>query len=290
MTIPHGARAIGLDELPVHTHWISYLTGLEALPRSLDKTSESLLREYGQDKWGALLGKLKHIQGATIADADRLIAAGSKATPFYVAGGLYVADFEVVQRAYFELIQNALRPHVEESGHLVELGAGYGSLILKLASLPGFEKAGLTAGEYTATGVTCIDLLASGQNGLQSGHCDLSDLNLRTFTIPDGAVFFTSWTMACLKGFSRNTLMEIIRHRPAAVIHIEPIYEYWTDESLLQMLWKRYCQLNDYNRSMLTALKQYESEGLIKIIEEGRNVFGSNPLAPVSIVTWIPHG
>ena len=95
--------------------------------------------------------------------------------------------------------------------------------------------------------------------------------------------------MACLKGFSRSTLDEIIRHQPAAVVHIEPIYEHWSDDSLLHMLWKRYFQLNDYNPSMLTALKSYEAEGLIDIKEERRCLFGNNPLAPVSVVKWTPH-
>jgi hypothetical protein len=96
--------------------------------------------------------------------------------------------------------------------------------------------------------------------------------------------------MACLKGFSRSTLEEIIRRKPAVVVHIEPIYEHWSDDSLLQTLWKRYFQLNDYNQTMLTALRSYEAEGLIDIVEERRNLFGNNPLAPVSIIKWKPRG
>ena len=159
MIVFPNARPIGLDELPVYSHWLPYLLGLKSLSKSLDKTSESVLREYGQDKWGVLLEKLKSVQGATIADADRLNAGESVLKAFYAEGGLYVADSAAVQRAYFDLIRSVLQPLVEQSEHLVELGAGYGALLLKLAALPSFERVGFTAGEYTDTGLACIDLL-----------------------------------------------------------------------------------------------------------------------------------
>jgi hypothetical protein len=285
------ARPIGIDELPAYSSWMPYLLGLKTLSLILDKTAESMLREYGQDKWGVLLEKLKAAGSVTVADADRLSVGENKTAAFYADGELYVADTQTIQSAYFELIRTELQPSLEQFGHLVELGAGYGALLFKLAALPGLEKVGYTAGEYTDTGVACIDLLAAGRSlKLETGYCDLSDLDLKTFAIPEQAVFMTCWTMAYLKGFSRVTLDEIICHKPAVVIHIEPIYEHWSDDSLLQMLWKRYFQLNDYNQSMLTVLKGYEADGLIEILEERRNLFGNNPLAPVSIVKWKPRG
>ena len=285
------AHKIGIDELPVYSSWIPYLLGLKTLSRILDKNAESVLREYGQDKWGVLLEKLKTSGSLTVADADRLSIGDNNTAAFYADGELYVADVQTIQMAYFELVRTELQPLLEEFGHLVELGAGYGAMILKLAASPGLEKVGYTAGEYTDTGVACIDLLAAGRSlKLEIGHCDLCELDLKTFSVPEQAVFMTCWTMACLKGFPRATLDEIIRHKPAMVIHIEPIYEHWNDDSLLQMLWKKYFQLNDYNQSLLTDLKGYEDDGLIEIVEERRNLFGNNPLAPVSIVKWKPHG
>jgi hypothetical protein len=148
---------------------------------------------------------------------------------------------------------------------------------------------GYTAGEFTDTGVSCMNLLAASAGiRLETGHCDLNDLKLEGFQIPENAVFMTSWAMAYVKGFSVDTLHEIIRHKPMVVVHFEPIYEHWNSESLLHKLWQRYCQINDYNQSLLSALKKFESDGLIRIIEEKPNLFGGNPLAPISMVKWIP--
>lgn len=284
------ALSLKLDELPKYSHWIEYLLGLETVNRSLEKSAESINREYGQDKWGVLFEKLQLLENPTVVDADRLNNLYTEnIIPFYLNKKLLLDKASSVHQYYFELIRKELQPLINKSDHLVELGAGYGSMILKLASLPGFDVATYTAGEYTHTGVGCMDLLASSvRNRFEAGYCDLNNLNLNNFVIPENAVFLTSWAMAYIKGFPRNTLNEIIKHKPRVVIHIEPIYEHWFEESLLQMLWRRYCQMNCYNQTLLTSLKAFESDGLIKIIEEKQSLFGSNPLAPVSIVKWIP--
>lgn len=289
MILPPNAKPIALEDLPIYSSWVPLLLGLKHINRSLHKTPESVQKEYGQDKWGVLLEKLKTVNNPTVMHADEFFARGSKTSAFYTDGNLCVADSVVVREIYFEFIRSELLSTVAQSTHIVELGAGYGALIFKLAELPFFQKLSYTAAEYTDTGVQCMSLLARHSNlKLEIGHCDLSDLRLSSFNIPEKAVFMTCWTMACLKGFSRATLHEIIRHKPAVVVHIEPIFEHWGDNSLLHLLWKRYSQLNDYNQSMLTALKEYEAEGLIEILEECSNRFGINPLAPVSVVKWRP--
>lgn len=283
------ALPITIDELPQYSPWIHYLLGLKSMSRSLEKNAESVGREYGQEKWGVLLQNLRLLDTPpTITHADRLTGEEKK-VPFYAEGKIFVYESSEVQNLYFQMIRRELQAPVEQSGHLVELGSGYGSIILKLASLPGYDTARYTAGELTDTGVACMNLLASHLgNRFEAGSCDLDDLNLEKFTIPENAVFFTCWAAAYIKGFSRNTLFEIIRHKPMIVIHIEPIYEHWSEDSLLQLLWRRYLQMNDYNQSLLTSLKKFEAEGLIQIIEERNSIFGSNSLAPVSIIKWIP--
>jgi hypothetical protein len=283
------ARVIELDELPRYSGWVAYLLGLKSLSRPFDKSPENIAREYGQDKWGILLQNLRLVDNPTIEDADRLYV-GERYIPFYTEGKLYIADITDVDAAYFHLIKNELQPLIQQSGHIVELGAGYGAIILKLATLPGFDTLSYTAGEFTDTGVACMNYLASEVRGrFEAGFCDLMDLNLEGYAIPEHAIFMTSWAMACIKGFPKTTLNEIIRYKPKAVIHFEPIYEHWSEDALLHMLWKKYCRMNDYNRSLLSALKEYETEGIIQIAEERKNIFGSNPLAPVSIVKWAPR-
>ena len=282
-------QPIELDDLAAYADDIPYLLGLEAAPQILYKNAETVQREFNQDKWGILLEKLRSVDNASIEDADQFNTGENKYQVFYSGERLYLADLELVQRIYFDFIRGKLMPLLEKTQHLVELGAGYGSIILKLAALPSLSQIRYTAGEFTETGINCIRLLAASKHlSLEADYCDLNNLNLCVFDIPENSVFLTCWAMAYLKGFPRSTLHEIIRHKPTVVVHIEPMYEHWSKNSLLHLLWKRYLLLNDYNQTILSALKSYEKEGLIKITEESKNLFGNNPLAPFSIIKWIP--
>ena len=110
-----------------------------------------------------------------------------------------------------------------------------------MAKLKQISNCGFTAGEFTKSGIDCINLIAAFEEiKVQAGFCDLKSLNLRKFSIPKNSVFYTCWTMACLKGFSEVSLKEIIKKRPSEVVHIEPIFEHWNDANTLHLFWKRY--------------------------------------------------
>ena len=286
-TIPN-SRPLHLDDLPKFSSWIPNIFEFNSI-QIAKKNVTNILREYGEDKWGALQKQILANPDVTVVDADSLFLGESKPSAYYL-GGLYLASSTDVQEAYYRLILNEVLPHIVAAGHLVELGAGYGSQLLKIAALPELSHAGFTAGEYTKTGVDCIKLLAERQSLLHVNavQCDLNSLNLSSFAIPSRAVFMTCWTMAYLKGFPRSAIEEILRKKPSMVIHVEPIFEHWSNSSLLHLMWKKYVKINDYNQTFMTELKEYETAGAIKIIEERPHVFGPNPLAPVSIVKWVP--
>ena len=181
-----------------------------------------------------------------------------------------------------------MQDHISSVSQIIELGAGYGWPLLKLAKLTQYSHCQFIGAEYTDSGIECIDILAQREQiNLQVGYCDLNQLSLNQFKIIDNPLIFTSVAMICLKGFSKTTLDELIRIRPRIVIHFEPIYEYCNDNSLHSLMCKRYIQLNDYNQNMLTTLKEYEKQGYIKIVQESRNIFGTNPLMPFSVVKWV---
>ena len=51
---------------------------------------------------------------------------------------------------------------------------------------------------------------------------------------------------------------------------------------------RKYLELNDYNRNLLSILREAETKGVIKIVEEIPQIFGSNPFLPLSIIAWSP--
>lgn len=280
-------QEILLNELPSYSRWIPYLLGLAKFEKSLEKSAENISREFNIEKWGEVLNLLRSKNGVSLSDVDSLFIKDVQQA-YYANGKLQVDSSLAVHREYFEILVSELTPEIEKSNHIVELGAGYGALIFKMAQLNEMKHVSFSAGEYTQSGIECIKLLAGDNLRVKGGYCDLGGLDLKALSPPENSVYFTSWSMVYTKGFPERTMRELLAYKPSMVMHFEPVREHWTGDSMLEMLWKRYLQLNDYNQSMLTGLRQYEQMGLIRIVEEKKNLHGINPLMPVSVLKWVP--
>ena len=82
-------------------------------------------------------------------------------------------------------------------------------------------------------------------------------------------------------------LIDYIRKlQPKYCIHFEPCYEYHDSNTIYGLLCKKYIEVNDYNRNLIVILRQAQKDGKIKILEQQKNVLGSNPLFPFSVIVW----
>ena len=289
---PKKPTEIGLNDLPSYTDWLDVLLSVDGINQKYQKTREAVEREYGVDKWGRLFDLLSEANSKgcpLIHDADSLASDPDLEIPFFYDGKLFRSSRDQVHRAYLDLITSVIQKHVRPDSHLVDLGAGYGSATLRLALQFGDTLTGVTACEYTSSGLQCLDMLIENHDlDIQTGKCDFNNLDLSSLTIPEGSIFVTSWAMALVKGFPEEALFEIIRHRPRVVIHIEPIREHWVKNTLLEKIWTKYLYVNDYNSSLFSDLLKFEEGGYIRLTDQRPAIFGSNALCPVSIVEWRP--
>src|SRR6185436_19891688 len=172
---------------------------------------------------------------------------------------------------------------------LVELGAGWGNVILALLARPAFAGREAWAGELTESGIALIRLLAEAERmRVTAGGCDLSSAALVDFPVPAGAAVFTAMAMPYVREVGSELLATIASWKPRVVVHVEPCYEHYADDSLLGLLRRRYTEVNDYNRNLVSALRAAESTGKLRAVEELPAVFGRNPLFPVSVLVWRP--
>lgn len=72
------------------------------------------------------------------------------------------------------------------------------------------------------------------------------------------------------------------REKISRIIHLEPVYRP-QDECLLGMLRRRYIETWDYTRDLKTQIEGREE---IRLLREEPNVFGVNPLNPLSLLEW----
>jgi hypothetical protein len=206
-----------------------------------------------------------------------------------IEGSLELLSAKEAHQRYIDLVENVLTPYLPASA-LVELGAGYGNIILALGKRQPLAEMRIIAGEYTASGVELIERLARAEGvKIEVGHCDFALPTIADFFIPENAVIFTSYATPCVPKLPTEFVTALSAYRPQAVVNIEPCYEYCDTKSLLGLMRRRYIEVNDYNTNLLTLLYDRRQEGLIRILEERPCVFGSNPLLAASVIVWAPE-
>ena len=285
--IAHGLVPISLNELPKFTDWPKRLLSLESFDVKY-KTEKEVLREYQDEKWGQLLKQVRSMSNPTLLEIERAYVDFSTLLPRYDAGVFYLANERQMLDKHLDLYAEVLTPHLKGASCFVELGAGYGSKLFGLAQREGFSELPLVAGEYTQSGRDLISILADALGKpVAVGHCDFRKLKIEGVAIPEDAVIFTSYAVHYVPELSMDFVGFLSRLKPRAVVHFEPCYEHYPMDSLHGMMCRRYVELNDYVRNLVTVIEAGCSrEGIPVRIR--KNVLGSNPFLPISVIEWAP--
>lgn len=280
---------ISLDELPKYSHWPRRLLSLEPFEVRY-KTEKEILREFHHEKWGPLLERVRSMSTPTLLDIEQACTDFNVVSPCYDGGLFYLANARQMLARYLDLYAEVLRPHLQGAGALVELGAGYGSKLFGLAQREGFSSLPLVAAEFTRSGQDLISLVAGlWKKPVAVGHCDFRKMKIEGVTIPENAVIFTSYAVHYVPELSMDFVRFLSRLKPRAVIHFEPCYEFFAADSLHQMMCRRYMELNDYGRNLVTVIEAGRQRDGISV-RMRKNVFGSNPFLPISVIEWAPAG
>lgn len=279
-----------VEDLPRFSPWPARLLGL-AEWQQRKKTSTEVTREFDREKWGKLLDRYRANGGKATIDiveawmlesiAPSLCTIGDRFELLTAAQALH-RHHEVVAQTLHDLLP---------AKSIVELGAGFGSVIMRLAVDSRFHGASMCAAEFSNSGVELMrQLAASAGINLPIGHCDLSSDALTDLFVPDGSIVFTCMAAHYVPHIEDKFVTAFCEFRPKAVVHFEPCYEHCDPQTLTGALRRRYIELNDYNRNLISLLHQHAAAGAIRIVKEVPAVIGVNPLLPISILVWEPRG
>jgi hypothetical protein len=278
-----------LDDLPKYSPWPKRLLGFEPWLTKV-KTPEEIDREFGREKWGALLERFRQNPDAKLADVDEWAAGDAGQSLTTVGEHLVLMTAEESHSAYIAYIADAVEKRLPASA-IVELGCGYGSVINALAKRPEFQGMDFQAADFTKTGPELAGLIAENEGvQLRTGHCDFTSGELTELDIPPGAIVYTAYAAQYVEELGPHFVEGLIALEPRAVVHIEPVYEHATGSTLLGLLRRRYIEANGYNRNLSTVLHDHEARGSLEILEETAPAFGPNPLLAASVIAWKPRG
>jgi len=282
---PSALSPISLDDLPSLSPWPAILMGARPFT-ARHRTAEEIQEEYGRDKWGKVLEWLNRHDGATEADLLRLqglepdrVIAFSEGRDFFTAPAAQVLE------RYHQRLLEVLRRY-RADGALVELGSGLGDKLLNFAAqLKPREALG---GEFTASGVACGKLLAQ-QKRLDAKfvHFDFCDPRTVDF-VPPGALVYTAHAIEQVPQLPEAFVEALLRRRPQGVVHFEPCYEDRNENSLVGLMRRRYTEINDYNRNLISLLRRFETQGKLHIVEHRADLFAVSPFNSTSLLVWRP--
>jgi hypothetical protein len=252
------------------------------------KSEREVLREFEDERWGKLLEYARGLERPTLDQIQRMSSDPSVEAACYLGGAFYLATQQQMLDAQLSIYAEALEPHMPGATCLAELGAGFGSKLFALSLREPFAGIPLAAGEYTESGCELISLLAGELNKpISVGRCDFRTLTTSGLDIPEGAIIFTSYAALYVPEMSMDFVEFIARFKPKAVIHFEPCYEHFEEQSLHGLMCRRYMELNDYTRNLVTVIEAARRKRDITL-RVRKNVLGSNPFLPFSVLEWAP--
>lgn len=249
------------------------------------KTKKEVLREFNTEKWGGILHSLKSDKNKSLSDVIFEAEDFNRTNAFYHESQFFLGSGKEIFDLHIDLYTRIMSDHIKDASCLVELGAGYGSKILTISQMSEFSHLPLYAAEYTPNGRDAINVLAKRMaTDIRVGKCDFKELTIDNIGIPEGGIIFTSYAVHYAQVLSLNFIDYIKKLKPRVVVHFEPIYEYHDNDAHGQMC-KKYIEINDYNMNMGSVFNEKLKAKEIKL-KKIKNVLGSNPFLPLSVVKW----
>ena len=279
-------RRVDLLDLPGWTSWPARLLGLETFlgcRRTLDKIEQ----EYDRDKFARCLEYARSLPPERLSPEEvRAFEQDSSEELTCVARGnkLFAISAAGAIRQYDEILTERMRSAIEEVRLVVELGCGFGYHLWNLAQR--FPNKLYTGGDYSENAVHLAALLFR-----DAGNIKVKRLNLYSpryellHELADSGPMIIYTVHAVEQLASATPLLNALsahRSQIRAVFHFEPANELHSN-SLLGLLRRRYAEVNDYNRDLVSRLRERPEISIVRLEE---HVYGSNPLNPISVIQW----
>jgi hypothetical protein len=277
-----------IDDLPRFSPWPTRLLGIESWNQK-HKTREEIIREYEHEKWGPLLTRVqKEINDITMQKVEKWLVYDTPDILCSIGEKIELLSAYDAHQRYIKLIEKTLNQYLPAAA-IVELGCGYGSIIIELAKKYNNSSMSFFAAEYTKSGKELTNILANAENvSISLGACDFSLPDIATLVIPENAIIITSYATSCVPRLQDTFVDGISKFNPKVIIHFEPCYEHCDKNSLIGLMRQRYIEVNDYNTNLVTLLYSHQQKRTIKIIDQIPTVFGKNPLFAASVLAWSP--
>jgi hypothetical protein len=282
-------REIGLNDLTRYSPWPARLLGLEKwnIPtRDIGRIGQ----EYDIDHYARCLRYfLETTPKPPPSDLRRFqyeiegLPSLSSTVCLSKKNRLYLARLSSALKDIDQIVTRTMSTAIAKASTVIELGCGYGYFLWLLSRK--FPNKAWRGGEYSTNAVRLAGELFDVGTNIQVVRMNLYDPNTYKFIekCVSPIVIFTVRSIEQLP-VSEHVFDALGEYSEKIedVFHFEPVYELY-GTSLLGLMRRRYTQLNDYNKDLLTQIKTRSTVRLRSVKDD---VIGIPPLNPMSIIHW----
>lgn len=177
----------------------------------------------------------------------------------------------------------AMASAMKTAGAVVELGSSFGHIMWMLRrSFPGLAYRG---GDFADSAVSLAAKLYAKTPDISVEKFDFYAPWYDLIEKANGpVVLVTSQALEQLaQGAGVVETLSRYRDKITRVFHLEPAYALYDDGSLLGLMRRRYIEINDYNRDLVSTLKERKD---VKILRLEPNIVGRNPFNSLALIEW----
>ncbi len=193
----------------------------------------------------------------------------------------FEANWYSIYRAWF------VRRHLAGFSNIFEFGCGSGFNVAYVAQqFPGSRVVGL---DWAQASVDIVEGLRAQHGFNVAGHAFDFFHPDESLEVPPGSAIFTVGALEQTGTQWEAFLDFVMRKKPAACFHIEPIYEWYDHENSLvdYTAWKAH-EVRNFWRGFPPKLVELERQGKVRILKTKRINFGSLVIEGYSQLFWQP--
>ena len=253
------------------------------------KNLKEVSREFNSEEWQKLYKKLIQKGFKKVTDADHNYINFKKKSYFYLKSNFYKNNNKYIFYKYIDLYKETLKKYLSKrkKNNLVELGSGYGSKIINLGMMLNSNyHIDYFAGELSLNGRKITDHLSKNANfKVKTFKFNFLDQNTYKF-IPLKSIIYTSYSMHYMLNIDPDFFYNLKKRKPLIIINFEPLFEVHDEKKLYGRLCRNYILKNGYCLNQFSLMYEKQKKKEIQIINIKKNIFGSNPILPISRIIW----
>lgn len=198
-------------------------------------------------------------------------------------GKLVGATNSEIMTWYDEILQSAMASALKTAGTVVELGSGFGQIMWMLRNA--FPNLIYRGGDFAASAVALAAKLYAQTPNISVKKFDFYAPSYDLIEKAKGpVVVITSHALEQIpQSVGVIETLSKYRNKIDHVFHLEPAYALYDDGSLLGLMRRRYIEINDYNRDLVSTLKDRKD---IEIMRLEQNIVGWNPFNSLALIEW----